>query len=130
MADDSLKDTVLIRTVTNLLHDLSDLVQKEIRLARAELTQKVMGLLQQFQWMAVAGVLAFFAVFVLLEAIVFGLMAAGMPGHWACLLVACVLGAAAALAFSYGRSAGTEMTPTRTVRQLNEAMRTGREQLQ
>ena len=41
MADESLWETRLIRAVTDLGADLADLVQKELRLARSEIVQKM-----------------------------------------------------------------------------------------
>lgn len=101
MADESLWETRLIRLVTDLGTDLADLVQKELRLARTEIVQKLTLGLQAGAWFAVAAVLGLFALVLLLEALVFGIAAAAVPLWGSCLLVAFVLSVLAATAFFY-----------------------------
>ena len=57
MADDNLWETRLIRAVTDLGAGLADLVQKELRLARSEIVQKVTLGLQAGAWFAIAAAL-------------------------------------------------------------------------
>jgi hypothetical protein len=130
MAYERLQHSSLTRTLTELLGDLSDLVQKEVRLARAEVTEAITSGVQASVWMIAAAVLAVVAALLVVEAIVFGLASFGLALHWSCLIVAIALGAAAAAAFAYGRSvARNKVVPTRTVRQINEDIRATREQL-
>ena len=130
MADESLWETRLIRTVTDLGADLADLVQKELRLARTEILQKLTLGLQAGAWFAIAAALGFFAVVLILEAVVFGIAAAGVPLWGSCLLVAFVLSVVAAVAFYYARrQSSQDMTPVRSARQFTRAIGTVREQL-
>jgi hypothetical protein len=131
MAPNTLQSSALSRAITDLFSDLSDFVQKEIRLARAELTHKINIRLYGGVWMAAAGALAVVAAFILLEGIVFAIASAGLALHWACLLVAAVLAAAAAALFYYGRAsvASEDLAPTRSARQFSEAVSTAKEQL-
>ncbi|MBV8893418.1 MAG: phage holin family protein [Acidobacteria bacterium] len=130
MADESLRETRLIRAVTDLGADLADLVQKEMRLARTEIIQKLTLLVQAGTWFAIAAVLGFFAVVLVLEALVFGIAAAGIPLWGSCLLVALLLCVVAAVAFFYGRrQSSADMTPVRSARQFTKAIGTVREQL-
>jgi hypothetical protein len=130
MAEESLWETRLVRAVTDLGADLADLVQKELRLARTEIVQKLTLGLQAGASFAVAAVLGVFAVILLLEALVFGIAAAGIPLWGSCLLVAFVLCVLAAAAFFYGRRQSSEdMTPVRSARQFTKAVGTVREQL-
>jgi ABC-type multidrug transport system permease subunit len=130
MAYETLKDSPFVDMVSSLFRDLSDLFRKEIRLARAELTEKLMSRLQGVIWMAVAGVLGFVAFLLLLGAIVFGIASLGVPLHWSFLIVAVVVGAGAAGAFFYGRSAAREsLMPEKTLRQVNEDVSAVREQM-
>ena len=125
--DDSL---TLVNVLKDLFADLSDLVKKEVRLARAEMTEAVKGGLQAGLWMGVGGVLAFIAALVLLQAIIFGLASLGLGLGWAALSVAVALGALAAIAFFYGRSlAHGSLKPDRALRQINRDMAAVREQL-
>jgi hypothetical protein len=128
-SDHSLRESVLVRAMTDLLADLSDLIQKEARLARAEVTAKLTSRLRGGLWMAVGGVLGLIAALFVLEGVVFALADAGMPLHWACVLVAGVLALAAALAFYAGRSQGDSELAPRTTRQFDATLRTVKEQL-
>jgi uncharacterized membrane protein YqjE len=130
MAYEALQDSPLIRTLKDLFADLSDLVRKEVRLAKAEVAETVAGGVQAGIWMAVAGFLALIAVLLLVQAIVFGIASFGIGLHWASLIVAVVLAAIAAGAFFYGRSlAKGSLTPKRTLKQINEDIGAVREQL-
>jgi hypothetical protein len=130
MADESLWETRLIRAVTDLGADLADLIQKELRLARSEIVQKLTLGLQAGAWFAIAAALGFFAVVLILEALVFGIAAAGVPLWGSCLLVAFVLSVVAAVAFYYARrQSSQDMTPVRSARQFTRAIGTVREQL-
>jgi hypothetical protein len=130
MADESLWETRLVRAVTDLGADLADLVQKELRLARSEIVQKLTLGLQAGAWFAITAVLGFFAVVLILEALVFGIAAAGIPVWGSCLLVAFLLSVLAAIAFFYARRQSSEdMTPVRSARQFTRAVGTVKEQL-
>ena len=91
MAHDSLRDSALVRAVTDLMADLSDLVQKEMRLARAEIAHKLTIRLRAGAWMAVAGLLAVTAFLLIVEGAVFALVSAGFAIAWSCLTVAALL---------------------------------------
>jgi hypothetical protein len=125
MAHDDFRDVVLIRTLSELVTDFSDLVQKQLRLARAEISQKINEGLHAAIWMALAVLLGFVAVLLLAEGAALALAKAGLALHWSCFLIAAILAAGAALAFYAGR-AGTskDLSPARSIRQLNEAVRT------
>ena len=130
MAHESSHYSGLGRTLRDLFADLSDLVQKEIRLAKAEVTEKVTTRISAIVWMAVAGVLGLVVALLLVEAAVFALASFGFALHWACLMVAAGLAVVAAAAFLYGRSlAGEELLPSRTVHQITEDIRIAKEQL-
>jgi len=130
MANESLRDSVLVRAVTDLFADLSDLIQKEIRLARAEVTHKLAIGVRGGLWMAVAGVLAFLGLIFVLEGIVFAIASTGLAVHWACFIVAAALLLIAAGAFFSGRSQAEGEFAPRTTRQLGATLRTAKEQLQ
>jgi hypothetical protein len=120
----------LVNVLKDLFADFSDLVKKEIRLARAEMTEAVKGGLQAGLWMAAGGVLAIIAALVLLQAIIFGLASLGLGLGWAALIVAVALGALAAGAFIYGRSLTRgSIKPDRALRQINRDVAAVREQL-
>ena len=129
MAHESVRDSGLVRAATDLFADLSDLIQKEIRLARAEIVHKLTLGVRGGIWMAVAGVLGFLAVIFVLEGAVFAIASTGIALYWACFIVAAGLLAIAAGAFVSGRSQAEAEFAPRTRRQLGATLRTAKEQL-
>jgi hypothetical protein len=130
MASESLRDSGLIRAVADLFGDLSDLVQKEVRLAQAEVSEKISAKLVGGGWMGAAGVVALVAFLLVIEAAVFAVASSGLALHWACLIVAGILAAVAAAIFYHGRSlAEQELLPTRSVRQVKQDIQVAKEQL-
>jgi hypothetical protein len=128
MAHESLRNSILSRTLVDLLGNLSDLLGKEIRLARAEIVEKVQGTVRATAWIAVAALFALLAFFFLLEAAVFALVSFGLAVYWACLIVAIVLAGCGYGAFAYGRAtAPQEITPTRSLRQISADIQTAKE---
>ena len=129
MRNEGSRDLTLVSALKDLFADLRDLIQKEVRLAKAEMGEAVAGGLKAGIWMAGAGLLALIAGLLLIQAIVVGLASLGLGIGWASLIVAVVLGAAAAGAFFYGRSLAGSLTPKRTMRQVNQDVAAVREQL-
>ncbi len=130
MAYEHIKTTALPRAFSEVLADIADLIQKEMRLARAEVSAKLTSKIQGGVWMAAAGVLAFVAALLLLQAIVYGIASLGLALHWSYLIVAIVIGAAAAFAFVKGRSdASAGVTPERTIRNVQDDISVAKEHL-
>ena len=130
MAHDRLRNSGLTQAFTDLLADLADLVQKELQLAKAEVTEKITSRLRASMWMVAAGLLGLIAGLLVVEAAVFAIGSFGLALYWSCLLVAAVLAAAAIAAFYYGRSvAEGDLLPKRSVRQISQDIRTAKEQL-
>jgi hypothetical protein len=101
-----------------------------MQLAKAEVTEKITSRLQASIWMVAAGLLAFIAGLLVVEAAVFAIASFGLALHWSCLVVAAVLAAAAIAAFFYGRSVPEgELLPERSARQISQDIRTAKEQL-
>jgi hypothetical protein len=122
--------SVLLHTIAKLVGDAMDLVQREIALARAEITAKVVEQLESAAWLAVAGLLGFVVLLLIAQAAVFGLIAVGVAPAWACVLVAIAAAILAAAAFVHGRSPARATTrPSRSLHQINEDIRTIKEQL-
>src|SRR4029077_12597507 len=119
MALDHLQNSGLARAATDLLADLAELVQKELQLAKTEITEKITSRLRASAWMVVAGILGMIAALLVVQAAVFALASFGLALHWSCLLVAAILIAVAAAAFFHGRSlTDDELLPSRTARQV------------
>jgi len=130
MALDRLQNSGLAQAFTDLLADLGDLLQKEMQLAKAEVTEKITSRLKASIWMVGAGLLALIAGLLVVEAAVLAIASFGLALHWACLVVAGVLAAGALAAFYYGRSvADDDLLPERSARQISQDIRTAKEQL-
>jgi hypothetical protein len=130
MPFDGLRNSPLLRTLADVLEDLPDLVQKEIRLAQAEFIGKIKDGVRASVWMMVAGFLGLVTFFILIEAAIFAIANLGLPLHWSCLIVAAVIGGCAAVTFLYGRSTMPDtLVPTRSVSQVNEDLRIVKEQV-
>jgi cytochrome c biogenesis protein CcdA len=129
MAHESLRDSSLVRAATDLFADLSDLIQKEIRLARTEIVHKLTLNLRGGMFMAAAGVLGFLALIFVLEGIAFAIASTGLGPYWACFIVAAGLLVIAAAVFMAGRSQADADLAPRTTRQFGATLRTAKEQL-
>ena len=127
---ESLKNTALVGAFSDVVGDFADLLQKEMRLAKAELSAMLSAKLRAAMWMSVAALLGIFAALVLIEAAVFGIAAYGIALHWSCLIVAAVLAVVGAAAYAKGSAdAREEITPTRTLHQVQQDIATAKEQL-
>jgi len=127
---ESLKNTALVGAFSAVVGDFADLLQKEMRLAKDELSGVLSAEPTPALWMAVAALLGIFAALVLIEAAVFGIAAYGIALHWSCLIVAAVLAIVGAAAFAKGSAdAHEEITPTRTLHQIKQDIATAKEQL-
>jgi len=116
---------------SRVVTDLADLLQKEMRLARAELSQKLSLSIRAGLWMAIAVVLLIFAALLLAQACVLGLTAAtGMALHWSSLIVAAALGFLGWAAFIKARAdVPDQLTPSRTLNQVQRDITAAKEQL-
>jgi Flp pilus assembly protein TadB len=130
MALERMKDAALPQAASDVVADLADLVQKEMRLARAELSAKIAIKLQSGVWMSASGFLALIAGLLLVQAVVFAISFYGIALHWSCLIVAGVLLAIAGLCYFKARAGAREdLTPTRTINQFKTDISTVKEQL-
>jgi uncharacterized membrane protein YgcG len=130
MARETLRNSELVQSLSDVLSDLSELVQKEIRLARTEVTEKISAKLQASVWMVAAGFLGVIVVLLLVETAVFAIASTGLGLTWASLIVAGIVALIAAAVFYHGRSlAEEELLPARSLRQVTRDIQTAKEQL-
>jgi hypothetical protein len=115
---------------SKVVTDLADLMQKEIRLARAEVSEKLSISIRAGIWISVAAVLAVVAGLLVVQAFVLGLTAAtGIALHWSSLIVAAVLAAAAGGALAKGRAdVPDQLTPDRAIHQVKQDIAVAKEQ--
>ena len=127
---DRLKDTALPRALSDVVSDVADLFQKELRLARTELSEKLSNKLRAGIWMSASAAFGGAAALLILQALVFAIASYGIAMHWACLIVAAALAALGGFAFAMGRADAVEdLTPTRTIHQVKQDFATAKEQL-
>ena len=130
MALERLKNATLPHALSEVVADLADVFQKEIRLAKAEISTKIATKLNAGLWMSVGGVLALLAVIIVLQAIIFAIASYGIAMHWSCLIVAGVVAALAAAFFFKGLAdAQDDLTPNRTIHQVKRDLSVVKEQL-
>lgn len=106
--------------VKSLGDDLSRLFRGELALLKSEMRENVAKLGAGAGMFGGAGISALFALEFLLLALMFGLIAAGLPAWASALLVAVVLGAAAALLAVRGKKnvAAVSVMPVETIEQV------------
>jgi hypothetical protein len=124
-----IRQSAMGHAVGDVLQDVSELVQKELRFARAELSAKLDGVVRKVAWIAVAGVFAVMTLFVLVEAAILALADAGWALHWSCLIVGGALAVVAASAYLVGRAANNGALPSSTLQHLARDIRTAKEHL-
>ncbi|WP_274630162.1 phage holin family protein [Arvimicrobium flavum] len=130
MAHEPPRDSALLSTLSDLMGDFADLFQKEMRLARAEITTNIARKLQAGIWMSAAGLLGLLAALLVIQALVFGLIAWGLAPHWACLVVAAILACLGAFAYFKGRQdAAKGLAPERAINQIKQDIKSTKEQL-
>ena len=120
-----------VRTFGDLFGDLADLFGKELRLAQSELKHGLANLTQAAVMFVGAGVIALFALLLLLVGVVHLIASFGLPLHWSYMLVAVVLLVIAGIIFYVGRAKASadNLIPRRTLVQLGETARTLKEQI-
>jgi putative superfamily III holin-X len=128
--DEQLKYTSLPEAFSKVVTDLADLIQKEMRLARGELSAKLSIGIRAGAWMFVAAFLATMAALLVVQACVLGLAAAtGLALHWSSLIVAAVLGVLAAAAFIKGKAdVPDQLAPDRAISQVKRDIEVAKEQ--
>jgi putative superfamily III holin-X len=125
------RESALPRAFSDVLSDVADLFQKELRLARAELSSKLSIKLRAGIWLATAAGLALVVVILLAQALVLWIAATfAITVHSSCLIVAVSLAAVAALAYYRGRRDAQEtISPSRTLHQIERDIIATKEQL-
>ena len=115
---------------SSVITDLADLMQKEMRLARAELAEKLSISIRAGMWMSVAVALVAVAGLLIVQAAVLGLTATtGIALHWSSLIVAAAVAVAAAAAFAKGKAdVPDQLTPDRALNQVKQDIAVAKEQ--
>ena len=130
MAHEQLRSSTIVRSLTDVVEDLSALLQKEAQLARAELSANISAKLHGGLWLGVAAGLFIVALLLSLQAVVFALASYGVALDWSFLIVAGGVAVLAALAFLIGHAdADRSVLPKRTIHQIRQDVVLSKEQL-
>ncbi|MBX6425301.1 MAG: phage holin family protein [Variibacter sp.] len=118
--------------VSDILRQVTNLFQKEMQLARTEVSEKMNQAFAGFVMVLIGAVLLMPAIVVLLQAAVAALVSeGGLAEHWAALIVggaALVVGIIIAL-IGMSRLKARNLTPTRTMTQLQRDAAVAKEQV-
>jgi|SRR4029079_17804383 len=130
MEANRLRASTLPTAFSNALADIADLFQKELRLVRAELSFKLARKFRGGVWILAAALLLVVAAAVFAQALVLWIASFGISLHLACLMVAALFALLAVFAYAAGKSDVSEdLTPTQSIHQFQEDIRTTKEQL-
>lgn len=130
MSTERLRNSTLTRALSDVVADFADLIQKEMRLARAEIAEKLSNKLRAGIWLSGAAALAFLTLVLLVQALVLWIATMGLSLAVACLIVAGALVVMAGLAYVAARADATEsLTPERTINQVNRDIEETKERL-
>ncbi len=127
MATD-LRQSALSHGVGDVLQDVSELVQKELQFARAELTSNLDAGLRKVAGVAIAAVFALVAFLALAEAVIVALVGQGIALHIACLVVSGAAAVIAVIAYAASQSRAS-VIPSRTLEHMSADIRTAKEHL-
>ena len=130
MVGDQLRTSTVASALGDVLGDLTELVQKEMRLAQAEFSANLSAKLEGGVWWAAAAALAGIAFLLVMQAAVFAIASYDVPMHWSCLIAAAVVSLVAVLAYLIGRQdANVALMPSRTIHQFQQDVILSKEQL-
>ena len=116
---------------TDLISEVTQLFQAEMRLVRAEMNEKVSRVANSGALIGAGAVVMLPAVFILLLAIVRWLEVAGLPDQWGLLIVGVVVAALGTLLLMKGINnlKGSALVPQRTIEQVRADFSVAREQV-
>jgi hypothetical protein len=114
---------------TDVVAEITNLFQTEIRLVRAEMNEKLSRVANSGVLIAAGAIVMIPAVFILLLAIVRWLAVAGLPEHWGLTLVGLVIAGAGAALLMKGINnlKGSALVPRRTIEQLQADLSVAKE---
>ncbi|MFN3892128.1 MAG: phage holin family protein [Beijerinckiaceae bacterium] len=117
--------------VSTLLSDFSDLISKEIALAKGELSRNISEKVAGTLWMAIAGAIFLVAALTFVAGAVFLIASYGIAMHWSAFIVGGALALIALIMLFAGKSKMSGDTlPERSINQVKTDVRVVKEQMQ
>jgi hypothetical protein len=130
MTTERLKASPLPRALSDVVADVADLVQKEMQLARAEISEKLSNKLRAGAWMLIAAATALIAFLMLIEGLAQWISTFGISLHASHWVIGAALALASSVAYFAGRADAREsLAPERTIHQVNRDMTETKEHL-
>jgi hypothetical protein len=130
MTTERLSASPLPPALSDVVVNFADLVQKEMRLARAEIGEKLSNKLRAGTWMLVPAAMALIAFLMLIEGLALWIATFGISlyaSHW---IIGAALALMSVLAYFAGRADAREsLAPERTILQVNRDLRETKERL-
>lgn len=119
------QDRSLGELLSELTQEVKTLFQQEVRLAKAEMTEKVTGVGRDLGVLAAGGLIAYVGLMTLVAALVIILAELGVPWWASALIVGAILAAAGGMMISKGLKGirSRDMAPRQTVETLKEDAR-------
>jgi hypothetical protein len=119
----------IVTLITDVIGDVTELFQTEIRLVRAEITGNVSRLANSAGLVGGAAMVGLAALFVLLQAVVMWLAYLGMPPHWGFTLVGFITAIVAYVMLRRGLDdlKSAKLVPDRSIDQLKADLATMKE---
>src|SRR4051794_24114040 len=121
----------LASVLTEVVSEVAYLIQTEIRLARAEVSEKIARAADGGKLIGAGAVLLLASLFLLLTAIVRFLVLAGIPDHWGFLIVGVIVAIAGVVLLMKGSNdlKGSALVPKRTIDQVRADISVVKEQV-
>jgi membrane protein DedA with SNARE-associated domain len=130
MAREHIRQARIPEAFTEVLSDFGDLFTKEVRLAKAEMSENISTKVRGGIWLAGAGLFFVLTIALVLGAAVAWITTFDIRLHFAFLIVAAGMALSAAVSYLVGRGeAQSTLTPIRTVNQVKRDIVTAKEQL-
>ena len=122
----------LTAQLVDVVSEIANLFQAELRVARAELSEKLSCAARGTSSIAIGAVLAIGALIILLLAVVRWLAVAGIPEEWGLLIVGGVVAGAAVALMRRGADSmkGTALVPMRSIAQMRADVAVVKEHVQ
>lgn len=126
----SIRDYAIPRALSDVVSDVTELLQAELRLAKAEISSGISAKLRSAILFGVVAVMATVSFAFFAAGIALAISSTGIGLHWACLIVAAGIAVLALVAAALARSLLTRnMMPERAIRQVQKDIQTVQERV-
>jgi VIT1/CCC1 family predicted Fe2+/Mn2+ transporter len=127
---DNIRDYAIPKALSEVVSDVAQLFQAELRLAKAEISSGISAKLQSAIWFGVVAILTIVSFTFFAAGVALAISSTGIGLHWACLMVATGIGILALGAVAIARSLlARNLIPERTIRQVQKDIQTVQERV-